>query len=109
MPNGEVEFIPYENGLHYLNLSKPGIQAVLLLTNGSESVINDDVIQENATNSSQKGGAMTGIINTVWKNYKGFTHQGVLEAAKVRHLQVMIGSALAHDFSTLVHHNIIEN
>ena len=61
------------------------------------------------TSTSENGGAKTGIINKVRMNYMGFIHWEVLKAAQARHLQEIISSPSACDFSNLLCNNIIEN
>ena len=89
--DGPAKFYKDENGLLYIYLKDSEEDAAMLLVQmGSEE-------------------AATAFVQTVQKNYKGFTKKDVLRAKEARRAMGLIGNPSENDFKGLVSNNMITN
>ena len=91
---GVVEFIPTDKGLHVLNLSENPKAACLLVNHGAPLSPNEDHHLH---------------VNTVRKNFEGFTKHQVKNAARARYLMGMVGTPSLMDFQGMVRHNLLKD
>ena len=89
IPHGVVKFKPTEKGLHALNLREIPEAAYLLVNNTDPT--------------------FTTLVQTVCKNFEGFTKKQIKQATAACWLMGMIASPSERDFQGLVHLNLLKD
>jgi hypothetical protein len=86
-----VEFKPSEHGLHYLDMTEHGdsIQHMLVTANGDHK--DEDSEDKEEGNEDEESNNLV-MVNTVRKNFEGFTKHEIKMAQEARRLQGMIGN-----------------
>ena len=109
-PNGVIEFLPSERGLHYLDMKEQGetIQHMLVTAEAidDESESEDDPEPEECKSIEENDYMM---VNTVQKNFEGYTKHDVKKAQEARCLQGMTGSPTDREFAGMVKEKLISN
>jgi hypothetical protein len=92
-----VEFKPSKQGLHYTDMSTEGddIQHMLVswmgnLKDKEESQPEEE--QVGPQDKDEQGSEVFVMVNTVWKNFAGFTKHEIKKAEEARRLQGMFGN-----------------
>jgi hypothetical protein len=99
-PRGEVHFHKDEQGLLYIDLMESGHEAARMLL----QMVKDTKADKNRT---VKVGA--NFVQTVRRNYEGYTKQEALHAKEARWGQAMLGNPSEKDYQGLVSRNLINN
>ncbi len=95
-PQGAVKFYKNEQGLPYINLEASTKAVVMLL-------------QSAQPEETTRIKTATTLVQTVQKNYEGYTKREVLKAKEVHQGQAMIGNPSKGDYRGLVSSNMISN
>jgi hypothetical protein len=109
-PNGVIEFLPSERGLHYLDMKEQGeaIQHMLVTAEAIEDESeNKDEPEHEEYESIEKNDYM--MVNTMQKNFEGYTKHDVKKAQEAKCLQGMTRSPTDREFAGMVRENLIAN
>jgi hypothetical protein len=105
-PNGVVEFMPTPRGLHYIDVARSGESVHhMLVTNtgmGDEEEEEDGGNDTDANSEDQEEKDDFVMVNTVRKNFEGFTKHEIKKAQEARRLQGMIGIPTDREFAGMV-------
>ncbi len=99
-PRGEVHFHKDEQGLPYIDLAKSCHEATRMLMQLAEMTVSDD------DKTTQVGSS---FVQTVRKNYEGYTKQEVLRAKEACQGQALLGNPSKKDYQGMVSSNMIKN
>jgi hypothetical protein len=92
---GQVHFHKDEQGIPYIDLEKSGrMAAIMLMQNASQQTTRSEGVA---------------LVQTVRKNYEGYTKREVMRAKEACPVQVMIGNPSEGDFKGMVSSNMIKN
>ena len=112
-PNGVVEFMPTPRGLHYIDVGRSGESVHhMLITNtgmGDEEEEEDGGDDTDANSEDQEEKDDFVMVNTVRKNFEGFTKHEIKKAQEARRLQGMIGIPMDREFVGMVREKLIAN
>jgi hypothetical protein len=107
-PNGVVEFKPSERGLHYLDMAEHGDSVQHLLVTATRDQEDEDSEDEEEGNEDEESNDLV-VVNTVRKNFEGFTKHEIKMAQEARRLQGVIGNPTDREFTGMVHEKLIAN
>jgi len=112
-PNGVVEFMPTPRGLHYIDVGRSGESVHhMLVTNtgmGNEEEKEDGGDDTDANSEDQEEKDDFVMVNTIRKNFEGFTKHEIKKAQEARRLQGMIGIPTDREFAGMVREKLIAN
>jgi len=112
-PNGVVEFMPTPRGLHYIDVGRSGESVHhMLVTNtgmGDEKEEEDGGNDTDANSEDQEEKDEFVMVNTVRKNFEGFTMHKIKKAQEAQRLQGMIGIPTDKEFVGMVREKLIAN
>ena len=94
---GEVRFHKDKQGLPYINLGESNSEAAMMLL--------QQEIQEREETMDSK----LSYIQTVRRNYEGYTKRKVMQAKEARRAQAMAGNLSKKDYKGMVSNNLILN
>ena len=102
-PRGEVHFHKDEHGLPFIDLTESGREAARMLMQLSKDAHEEE-------ENEGKGADALSFVQTVRRNYEGYTRREILKAKEARCAQTMLGSPSKKDLQgLLVSSNMIEN
>ena len=96
--------------MHYLDMKEQGeaIQHMLVTAEAiDDESENEDEPKHEEYESIEENNYM--MVNTVRKNFEGYTKHNVKKAQEARHLQGMTGSPTDREFAEMVRENLIAN
>ena len=96
-PKGEVRFHKDEQGLPYINLGESDSEAAMML-------LQREIQERKETLDSEMS-----YIQTVRRNYEGYTKQEVTQAKEARRAQAMMGNPSEKDYKGMVTNSLIAN
>ena len=96
-PRGEVHFHKDEQGLQYIDLAKSCHEATRMRMQLAE-------IKESDDNKTTQVGSS--FVQTVCRNYEGYTKRELLRAKKARQGQALLGNPSKKDYQGMVSSNI---
>ncbi len=99
-PRGEVHFHKDEQGLPYIDLMESGHKAARMLL---------QMVEDTKADKDRTVKVRANFVQTVCRNYKGYTKQEVLQAKEARRGQAMLGNPSEKDYQGLVSRNLINN
>ena len=96
-PKGEVRFHKDEQGLPYINLEESNSEAAMML------------LQREIEERKETVNSKMSFIQTVCKNFEGYTKGEVMQAKEVHRAQAMMGNPSKKDYKGMVSNNLIAN
>jgi len=96
-PKGEVRFYKDEQGLPYIDLGESNSEATMML------------LQREIQEREETLGNEVSYIQTVRRNYEGYTKQEVTQAKEAYRAQAMMGNPSKKDYKGMVSNNLIAN
>ncbi len=107
-PNGIVEFKPSKHGLHYLDMAEHRDSVQHMLVTSTRDHKDEDSEDKEEGNEDEESNNLV-MVNTVRKNFEGFTKHEIKMAQEARRLQGMIGNPTDREFTRMVHEKLIDN
>ena len=108
-----VQYLPDNNGGSFVVMTKIGELKFLPHPNGLYCLDIEGMIKMNQSYSGKTNGRdspkIAFMVETVHRNYEGFTKKEVEKAIGARHLQGMLGNPSDQDFLAMVCTNSIQN
>ncbi len=103
-----MELKPSKHDLHYLNMAEHGdsVQHMLVTATGDHK--DEDSEDKEEQNEDEERNNLV-MVNTVRKNFEGFTKHEIKMAQEARRLQGMIGNPADREFTGKVHEKLIAN
>jgi len=95
-PKGEVHFYKDEQGRPYLDLEESSEDGTLLLMQHEGSACNEE-------------SEAVSLVQTMRRNYEGYTKHEVLKAKEARRAQAMLDNPSEAEYKGMVSHNLIPN
>jgi hypothetical protein len=99
MASREVKFHKDEQGLPYINLEGSGCKAVVMLLKTAMEINGDEAKHKSEFVN----------VQTVRKNYEGYTKHKVLTAKEAHRVQGLVGNPSESDYKGMVRGNMIRN